>query len=247
MPTTEVPTGETPAEEATQEPAAELPATQPLYTVAASDRAAGLSGIARRYLGDSSRWKEIYDLNKDVIGNNPNMILPGQKLKLPANAKGVPGQETAAKPVPKPAAKPEPKPEAVKPTPKPQPVPAKPAEPETGLSTEQVAQLAKDYGLLPSRRNIEAFSEEVNSYRESAIGPDVGDADTIKKLQTVLARLGFTVESSGTFDEATTQAVIDFKVKHGLHQNYKLANGDFAINEYVDEETAQAMANELSK
>lgn len=28
-------------------------------------------------------WREIYKLNKDVIGSNPNMILPGQVLKLP--------------------------------------------------------------------------------------------------------------------------------------------------------------------
>lgn len=28
-------------------------------------------------------WKEIYDLNKATIGNNPNLIKPGQVLKLP--------------------------------------------------------------------------------------------------------------------------------------------------------------------
>ena len=30
-----------------------------------------------------SRWKEIYELNKDVIGDNPDVIHPGKKLKLP--------------------------------------------------------------------------------------------------------------------------------------------------------------------
>lgn len=28
-------------------------------------------------------WKEIYDLNKSIIGNNPNLIKPGQKFELP--------------------------------------------------------------------------------------------------------------------------------------------------------------------
>ena len=27
----------------------------------------------------------IYDLNKSVIGNNPALILPGQKLTIPAS------------------------------------------------------------------------------------------------------------------------------------------------------------------
>lgn len=28
-------------------------------------------------------WKQIYDMNKDVIGSNPNLIKPGQQLKMP--------------------------------------------------------------------------------------------------------------------------------------------------------------------
>ena len=28
-------------------------------------------------------WKQIYELNKDIIGNNPNLIKPGQQLKMP--------------------------------------------------------------------------------------------------------------------------------------------------------------------
>ena len=33
----------------------------------------------------------------------------------------------------------------------------------------------------------------------------------------------------------------------GLHQGYKLANGDFAINEYVDEATAQTLVEALNR
>lgn len=33
--------------------------------------------------GGSTGWKQIYDMNKDVIGDNPNLIKPGQQLKMP--------------------------------------------------------------------------------------------------------------------------------------------------------------------
>ena len=42
-----------------------------------------LSAIAEQELGGQDRWKEIYELNKDVIGKNPDLILPGMALKLP--------------------------------------------------------------------------------------------------------------------------------------------------------------------
>lgn len=50
------------------------------YTVVKGDC---LSHIAQRMLGDSSRWREIYDLNKGQI-DNPNLIFPGQVFKLPS-------------------------------------------------------------------------------------------------------------------------------------------------------------------
>ncbi|MFB5763320.1 LysM peptidoglycan-binding domain-containing protein [Paenibacillus medicaginis] len=50
------------------------------YTVKAGD---SLSKIAKLELGDSSKWKNIYQMNKKVIGNNPNLIKVGQKLVMP--------------------------------------------------------------------------------------------------------------------------------------------------------------------
>ncbi len=49
------------------------------YTVQPGDN---LSKIAEKYLGDSSRWKEIYEANKAVI-SNPNVIYVGQQLTVP--------------------------------------------------------------------------------------------------------------------------------------------------------------------
>lgn len=41
-----------------------------------------LWNIAKKQLGDGSRWKEIYELNKDKI-KNPNLIYPNQTLTMP--------------------------------------------------------------------------------------------------------------------------------------------------------------------
>lgn len=49
------------------------------YTVKKGD---SLSKIARQVLGDGNRWREIYNLNRDKL-NDPNLIYPGQSLKLP--------------------------------------------------------------------------------------------------------------------------------------------------------------------
>lgn len=49
------------------------------YTVESGD---SLSSIAQEQLGDSSRWKEIYEANKDTI-EDPNLIYVGQTLIIP--------------------------------------------------------------------------------------------------------------------------------------------------------------------
>jgi nucleoid-associated protein YgaU len=40
-----------------------------------------LSGLALRYTGDSS-WRELYERNRDVVGGNPHLIVPGQVLEV---------------------------------------------------------------------------------------------------------------------------------------------------------------------
>lgn len=47
-----------------------------IYTVKKGDT---LSGIASRY---GTTWQKIYEENKDVIGENPNLIYPGQVIKI---------------------------------------------------------------------------------------------------------------------------------------------------------------------
>ncbi|HMV69330.1 MAG TPA: LysM peptidoglycan-binding domain-containing protein [Myxococcota bacterium] len=39
--------------------------------------------LAERTLGDGQRWPELYEQNKGVIGDSPDLILPGQLLSVP--------------------------------------------------------------------------------------------------------------------------------------------------------------------
>lgn len=50
------------------------------YTVKSGD---SLSKIAKAHYGDAMKWKQVYEANKALIGNNPDMIHPGQELTLP--------------------------------------------------------------------------------------------------------------------------------------------------------------------
>lgn len=53
-----------------------------VYVVVKGDT---LFSIAAAQLGDGNRWREIYDLNKGIIGGNPALIIPGQELTIPAS------------------------------------------------------------------------------------------------------------------------------------------------------------------
>lgn len=50
------------------------------HTVAPGEN---LSKISEKYYGNQGYWKPLYDANQAVIGDNPNVIVPGQVLKIP--------------------------------------------------------------------------------------------------------------------------------------------------------------------
>lgn len=55
---------------------------KPLYRIGARDT---LSGIAQKYLGRSSRWVQIFEMNRDVLKDG-NTLKVGVVLRLPADA-----------------------------------------------------------------------------------------------------------------------------------------------------------------
>lgn len=55
----------------------EVPKT---YTVKSGDC---LWNLAKKFYNDGSKYTKIYEANKSIIGVNPNLIYPGQVLKIP--------------------------------------------------------------------------------------------------------------------------------------------------------------------
>ena len=62
------------------EPGSGTSGSEQSYTVMAGD---SLSKIAKRFYGDANKWPRIHDANRDQI-KNPDLIHPGQKLRIPA-------------------------------------------------------------------------------------------------------------------------------------------------------------------
>jgi len=52
------------------------------YTVAKGD---SLSKIAKKFYGNASKWKVIFEANGDQL-SNPDLIKPGQVLKIPTKS-----------------------------------------------------------------------------------------------------------------------------------------------------------------
>lgn len=62
------------------------------YTIESQDD--WLSKIALRLLGDAQKWPLIYDINKDVIGNNPDRIQVGMRIWVPVDGKPKPSTDS---------------------------------------------------------------------------------------------------------------------------------------------------------
>ena len=62
------------------EPEAEAPPPEQTHTVESGDT---LSAIAERYYGDANQWSTIFEANRDQL-DNPDLIQPGQVLRIPS-------------------------------------------------------------------------------------------------------------------------------------------------------------------
>ncbi len=124
------------------------------------------------------------------------------------------------------------------------PVVQQPAQPANG--GVNVAAIAQQYNLFATAENVQAFLNEVKTYEtDGALGPGTSNTSAVKDLQTILAKFGFAVPATGTYDNATAQAVIQFKTQNGIRQSYKAANGQPAVNEYADKQTLEFIMKKL--
>ncbi|WP_103528994.1 LysM peptidoglycan-binding domain-containing protein [Streptomyces sp. SM12] len=73
------------------------PATEDvLHVVQPGD---SLWSITDEHRGDPEAWPEVYQANRDIVGENPNLILPGQEVTVPTvDAPSTPEQETTPQP-----------------------------------------------------------------------------------------------------------------------------------------------------
>lgn len=62
---------------APQRQSAPAQSTGDKYTVKPGDT---LGKIAAQLHGDKSKWRDLYERNRDVVGSNPHLIFPGQEL-----------------------------------------------------------------------------------------------------------------------------------------------------------------------
>ncbi|MBM3267582.1 MAG: peptidoglycan-binding protein [Candidatus Sericytochromatia bacterium] len=119
----------------------------------------------------------------------------------------------------------------------------KPAEP---LDPDSAA-IAQTYRLFPSKENVQAFLLEARRYeQDGTLGPGSPNSQAVQQVQQALAAWGFAVSVNGQYDQATANAVIQFKLRYGLHQSYRSADGNWAVNEYLDNQTLTKMREVLA-
>ncbi|MFD6529843.1 peptidoglycan DD-metalloendopeptidase family protein [Streptomyces sp. NPDC060184] len=108
-----------------------VPGKREAYTVARGDSLSAIAATERLQGG----WQGLYTANRTVIGEDPDLILPGQRLDLgPARAASGTAQQQSAKPATA-------KPAATKPA-------TKPARPKPAAETAPAKQASKAVGMV---------------------------------------------------------------------------------------------------
>lgn len=59
-----------------------------------------LTGLAKKYYGDPDKYMIIYKANKEVIGDDPDLIIDGTELVIPSLAEGEKGEHDLEGPGP---------------------------------------------------------------------------------------------------------------------------------------------------
>ena len=54
------------------------------YLVGSGDNLSRIAG-SMEMMGDPTKWRELYEANKDLIGDEPSLIFPYQVLKIPGH------------------------------------------------------------------------------------------------------------------------------------------------------------------
>lgn len=111
--------------------------------------------------------------------------------------------------------------------------------------TMQVSLRLLQNPALREKASMEATVREAARLQGSSIGPEVGSREARQLVQQYLDALGYTVPLTGAFDEATLNAVLDFKRKNGIAAGFKDDKGQPVYTPYVDGRTADALLSAI--
>jgi nucleoid-associated protein YgaU len=98
---------------------------------------------------------------------------------------------------------------------------------------------------LRQQATMEAAAREAARLQASSIGPEVGTREARQLVQQYLDGLGYQVPVNGQFDQATLEAILDFKQKNGIAAGFRDDAGQPVYTPYVDGRTADAMLSAL--
>ncbi|MFB7763684.1 BTAD domain-containing putative transcriptional regulator [Streptomyces xiamenensis] len=155
-------------------------------TVEAGD---SLWELSERHLGDPTQWPAVYQENQQVIGDDPDLILPGQELTIEGSKLAEPDVDPA--------------PDLEEPAPEAESVPETPA-PEQPGTEEEAADATGTPGGQEAGEDGTALpdaSEEAQS--EAAAGDDVHDGPSNGVAARVLALSGTGALAAGVLGMVT--------------------------------------------
>lgn len=163
------------------------------YTVKKGDN---LWNISDAKLGDPTRWKTIYAMNKDQI-KNPDLIYPKQVLKLPI-AIAQPAQPAPVQPQ----------------EPTPAPVAEQPAAPVTPAEPPTPAPVQEQPPAPAPAQPIELPKKSLNLGKAALIGGAIGSLGTAGALTAMTATLGAPLANLGGY--GTAQVIASKLVDWGM-------------------------------
>ncbi|HEY9721964.1 MAG TPA: peptidoglycan-binding protein, partial [Oscillatoriaceae cyanobacterium] len=119
-------------------------------------------------------------------------------------------------------------------------------DPDTKAAMQISLRLLQDPNVR-SQANMEAAVHEAANLATGSIGPEVGSDQARALVQQYLQAVGYNVPVNGQFDQATLDALTQFKQQNGLAASYQDDQGNPVYTPYVDGPTAEALYNAASQ
>jgi hypothetical protein len=137
----------------------------------------------------------------------------------------------------------------------PNPAPPGPGSYKLEIPKDDAAEMFHVQADVP---NMQALANWLNSFdTPSTLGPTAfspnprlsferayaNDPQMLARVQQALARRGYNVRATGTWDSLTSNAVVQFKHSRGIHEPFKTPDGKFAITPFLDASMTNQILN----